>query len=149
MSDFERVFPLLCSALRAYRAEEFFFKMLTHPFHSLLGIGLLAVFITTFFPVEPYRRTFLLLILGGILHLLLDMLMWPWTGGYPIFFPLQGSKYIFSFRLIWPGNMTLPTLIGLPTTFLLIYDRRNEAKRKGVPKETNSPNVPILEPKDS
>lgn len=149
MPDFERVFPLLCNALRAYRAEEFFYKMLTQPFHSLLGLGMLTVFFASFFPEEPYRRTFLLLIIGGIMHLLLDMMMWPWSGGYTLFFPLQGSKYTYSFRLIWPGNMILPTLIGFPTALLLIYDRRNEKKRKEIPKGANSLRLPSAELKDS
>lgn len=149
MLDFERSFPLISSTLRALNAEEFFIKMLTQPFHSFLGIVLLAGFFASFFPDEPYRRTFLLLVIGGISHLLLDMMMWPWAGGYTIFFPLQGSKLTFSFRLIWPGNVTLPILIGLPIAFLLIYDRRNEAKRKGALKGVISPRDSSLEPKDS
>ncbi|MFX0195395.1 MAG: metal-dependent hydrolase [Candidatus Hodarchaeota archaeon] len=142
MSDIERFLLLFSSYLGSMRAEQFFIRMLSQPFHSILGIGLLAVVIVSFFPEENSMQTFKLLILGGFLHLLLDMLMWPWAGGYTMFFPLQGAKYTYSFRLIWPGNTTLPTLIGIPTSILLVYERRKGIIDKKSPNGAGSTTVP-------
>ena len=146
MPDFERFLPLISRYVGSLRAEQFFLKMLTEPFHSILGIVLLTVFFASFFPEENPLQMFMLLFLGGLLHLLLDMMMWPWTGGYQILFPLQGVEYTYGFRLIWPGNTTLPTLFGIPTSILLIYERMKGEKRKEVPKETDSTVVSSLPP---
>jgi len=102
--------------------------MLTQPFHSILGVFLLTIFIGSFFPKEPPTRTFILLLTGGLLHLLLDMMMWPWGAAYPLLFPLTGVKYVYNFGLLWPGDPPLSIFLGLPIAFLMIYDRLIEEK---------------------
>lgn len=146
MPDFERFLLLFRSYMGSMRAELFFIRMLSEPFHSFLGIGLLAVVFVSFFPEENSLQTIMLLILGGFLHLLLDMLMWPWVGGYTLLFPLRGTKYTYSFQLIWPGNTTLPTLIGLPTSIHLIYERMKGIKDKELPNGVDSISVPSPPP---
>jgi len=123
LPDFERFMTLLSRYIGSQSAEQFFIRMLSQPFHSLLGIFLLSIFISTFFTKEKMRPTFLLLFVGGLTHILLDMLMWPWGGGYSLLFPLLGTNYKYGFGLIWPGNTTLPVILSITTIFLLIYNQ--------------------------
>ncbi len=114
---------LFSKFIGAQNAEQFFIRMLSQPFHSLLGIFLLSIFISSLFTKDNMLSTFLLLFVGGFIHLLLDMLMWPWGGGYSLLFPLLGTNYNYGFGLIWPGNTTLPVILSIPTIFLLIYNQ--------------------------
>ena len=123
MPDFERLMSLIGIVIGSIRVELFFIKMLTQPFHSIFGVFLLSGFLGSFFPNEPPIKTYVLLFAGGLLHLFLDIMMWPWGAGYPLLFPLKGAKYIYNLGLIWPGDITLSVIIGIPISLLMIYDR--------------------------
>ena len=126
MPDFERFMSLIGIVIGSIRVELFFIKMLTQPFHSILGVFLLSGFLGSFFPNEPPFQTSVLLFAGGLLHLFLNMMMWPWGAVYPLLFPLKGAMHIYNFGLIWPGDITLSVVIGIPISLLMIYDRMKE-----------------------
>ena len=85
---------------------------LSVPFHSLFGCFFLSITIASFFKLDEVenRKQVALLFLGGILHLLLDMSLFPWEEkGIFLLYPLKIS---FSFNLFWPGFLGYP-LIGV------------------------------------
>lgn len=91
---------------------------LTYVTHSFLGVALVSLFITAFFPREKdIKWIYLTFVVGGLSHLLLDMIMYPWAGmGQYLFFPLTGSEFAYSFHLVWPGGF-----IPLYVTAVLVF----------------------------
>ncbi len=87
--------------------------------HSIIGVLLLAGLLSPLFFNYSFKQAYFILVLGSFSHLLLDMTMWPWTGGVSLFFPFQTQRY--SFRLIWPGNYFIALLFGLPLTSLAFF----------------------------
>ena len=79
---------------------------LTYITHSFLGVALISLFITAFFPREKdLKFIYLAVLVGGLGHLTADLIMYPWGGmGLFLLFPLKGSEFAFSFHLVWPGG---------------------------------------------
>jgi len=80
---------------------------LTYVTHSLLGVALISMFITAFFPREKgIKFIYLAVLFGGFGHLIADLIFYPWVGmGQYLLFPLTGSEFAFSFHLVWPGGL--------------------------------------------
>jgi len=66
---------------------------------------------------EKLRSPFVLLFLGGILHLFLDTFMWPWAGGINWLYPIDIAPLRWSFKLVWPA--TFDAIIFLTPIFLI------------------------------
>ncbi|MHA1894645.1 MAG: metal-dependent hydrolase [Candidatus Helarchaeota archaeon] len=126
--DIERIFAIIATAI----GNPYFQQItgsLTMISHSILGVTIISLFITSFFPHEnDTKRIFLTLFIGGIGHLLLDMIMWPWQGfGIAWFYPLHGPEFSYSFHLVWPGGF-LPliiTSIAVGVTFMIDLIQRD------------------------
>jgi len=107
--DIERFFTVVAQVI-----DNAYFTALTFTFitvtHSILGVAIISLFITSFFPHEQQRDTkfiYLTLFIGGLGHLMIDLIMWPWPGmGLNLFYPLAGSEFSYSFHLVWPWNFT-------------------------------------------
>ena len=57
------------------------------------------------------KYIYLILFLGGLIHLIFDTMMYMWDGlGIYWLFPLQSPEFVFSFHLFWPGSL-LPNII--------------------------------------
>ncbi len=103
--DIERFINLIAQQV----GNEFFISIavtITDICHSLLGIVIISLFITSFFPHEnDTKYIFLTVFIGAFGHLLTDAIMWPWAGqGIHFFYPLTGPEFAFSFHLVWPGG---------------------------------------------
>jgi hypothetical protein len=109
--DIERVFSIVAEQLgnASFIDIASNFTLITH---SILGVLIVSLFITSFFPHEPdWKYIFLTLFIGGIGHLVADMIMNPWQGyGINLFYPLVGSEFAYSFHLVWPGGF-VPLII--------------------------------------
>jgi hypothetical protein len=109
--DIERIFRIV-----AQEIGNAYFLELSYTFttvsHSILGVAIISLFITSFFPHEKDTKfVYLTLFIGGIGHLMTDLIMWPWPGmGINLFYPLAGSDFAYSFHLVWPGGF-LPLII--------------------------------------
>lgn len=88
------------------------------PLHTPLGC-LLATFLIIFLFKYPRKRTFLLVTLGWISHLLSDMITkYLFLGQSMLLFPFSWKNY--GFNLFWPEQFYIPLLILL---FIYIYVR--------------------------
>ena len=109
--DIERIFRLIAQQLgnEVFLEFSYIFTTITH---SVLGVVIVSLFITSFFPHEnDTKLIYLTLFIGGMGHLLMDMIMWPWVGmGVNLFYPLTGSEFAYSFHLVWPGGF-IPLII--------------------------------------
>ncbi len=109
--DIERVFKIVAEQLgsETFMGIAGAFTLISH---SILGVIIISLFITSFFPHEKdIKIIFLVLVIGGMGHLLLDMIMNPWEGlGISLFYPLTGAEFAFSFHLVWPGSF-IPLII--------------------------------------
>ena len=90
-------------------------------FHSILGAIILAYAAATFIQTRQTKvqTRFWLILLGCVSHLLLDMIMYPWTEiGLYLLYPL---KLTFSFHLFWPDFWFYPLLgiIALITSIIV------------------------------
>lgn len=111
--DIERIFKII-----AQEVGNSYFLALSSTFtsisHSILGVVIISLFIVSFFPHEEKRDTkfiYLALVIGGLGHLMVDLVMWPWPGmGLNLFYPLAGSEFSFSFHLVWPWTF-IPLII--------------------------------------
>jgi len=86
---------------------------LSSAFHSILGAIVLSYVAGAYFDLErtPYKRCVGLIFLGCISHLILDMLMYPWSEmGIPLLYPLG---FPFSFHLLWPDYWFYPIIGGV------------------------------------
>ncbi|MFX0204697.1 MAG: metal-dependent hydrolase [Candidatus Hodarchaeota archaeon] len=137
MLDFSRPFSLIAIYFLDYNTAQLLGQFSYLSLHSIIGALLLAGLLSPLFFNYSFKQAYFLLILGGFSHLLLDMTMWPWTGGVLLFFPLQTQRY--SFRLIWPGNYYIPLLFGLPLTSLAFFHLlRDFKKSRGIVQENLS-----------
>ena len=109
--DIERIIRLIAQQLDIKVFIEFSYNI-TLITHSILGVALVSLFITSFFPHEnDIKLIYLTLFVGGMGHLLLDMIMWPWVGmGVSLFYPLTGSEFAYSFHLVWAGGF-IPLIV--------------------------------------
>jgi membrane-bound metal-dependent hydrolase YbcI (DUF457 family) len=103
--DIERIFKVIAQ----FTGSTYFMELssiFTGLSHSLLGVFIVVCFITAFFPHEKDTKwIFLALFIGGVGHLVLDMIMFPWKGmGINFFYPLNGPEFAYSFHLVWPGG---------------------------------------------
>jgi hypothetical protein len=104
--DIERLFSIIANQT----GSTFFMEIsavLTGVFHSIIGVLIVSLFLTSFFPREKDTKyIFLALFVGGMGHLLTDAIMWPWRGmGINFLYPLNGPEFAFSFHLVWPGGI--------------------------------------------
>ena len=100
--DFERPFSWLLIN------TEFYWIELTPAFHSILGAILLFYSASASFDLEHtnFRERIKLILIGCIVHLLLDMTMYPWEErGLYLLYPL---KITFSFHLLCPDFWWCP-----------------------------------------
>ena len=106
MPDLERIFSLLAELIQDPQLQEFFSVVFTTGFHTILGVIIVAFAMTQFFTEENPKWVFLGFLLGGLSHLLLDAVMYPWPNmGLSLFYPfLIGPRYTYSFHLVWPGG---------------------------------------------
>lgn len=89
-------------------------------FHTLIGVFIIAIFLTSFFPRDNSKNIFLAFVCGGVFHLLLDSIMWPWHGqGIQWFWPLPLR---FSFHLVWPGDLSPLIISGIISLILIGID---------------------------
>ena len=93
----------------------------TAAFHSLLGITVISYAAATAFHIEhiDFATRFKLILLGTIIHLLLDLTMHPWRErGLYLLYPL---KIPYSFGLVWSDYPYFPLfgILVLSVTFLL------------------------------
>jgi len=121
--DIERIFRLI-----AQEIGNSFFLNLAYTFatvsHSILGVVIISLFIVSFFPHEKdLKFIYLALIIGGIGHLLIDMIMWPWPGmGINLFYPLAGSEFSYSFHLVWPGGFVPLIIVSIILLGTVCFD---------------------------
>jgi len=95
----------------------FYWIGLGSAFHSILGAIVLSYFAGTFFDLENtlFEKRVGFIFLGCTSHLILDMVMYPWTElGIPLLYPL---RLPFSFHLLWPDFWWYPLFGGV---FLLV-----------------------------
>lgn len=109
--DIERFIRLIAQGL----GSQYFINVassITLITHSILGVVIISLFILSFFHHEKdIKFIFLTLFIGGMGHLLLDMIMNPWEGmGLSLFYPLTGAEFSYSFHLVWPGGF-VPLII--------------------------------------
>jgi len=116
--DIERIFSIIANAIGNPYVQQLFgpITMITH---SILGVVLVSAFITAFFNrEEDTKKIYLAVFIGGIGHLITDMVMWPagWGNGIPLFYPLVGPEFVVSFGFVWPGGF-IPLII---TSIILV-----------------------------
>ena len=100
--DIERPFSWLLAN------TEFYWIELTLAFHSILGAVFLSYSAAACFDLEHtnFRERIKLILIGCTVHLLLDMIMYPWEErGLYLLYPL---KITFSFNLLWPDFWWFP-----------------------------------------
>ena len=88
-------------------------------FHSILGAVVLSYSAGACFDLERpvFKARMGLIFIGCISHLILDMVMYPWTElGISLLYPLQLP---FSFHLLWPDFWLYP-LFGLALLLLVL-----------------------------
>jgi len=107
-------------------------SLFLEPFHSLLGIGLLSVFVTSFLKKDSFWFILSLLSIGSLIHLLLDSLL-PY--GPPLLLPVMWKTY--GLQIIWQEDYrpALLTVISILTVRLI----RTSHNRKMTVSETNKP----------
>jgi len=100
----------------------FYWIGLGSAFHSILGAVVLSYFAAACFNLEKsvFLERFKLLLIGCVSHLLLDMMMYPWSElGLQLMYPMNNR---FSFHLLWPDFCCYP-LFGIITLVLTICIR--------------------------
>jgi hypothetical protein len=124
MPDLERIFALIADLINNYQLKEFFSVVFTSGFHTILGVSCIAIAMTSFFPKEDSKKVFISFLLGGLSHLLLDGIMWPWPNmGLVLFYPfLTGPRGSFSFHLVWPGGFVPLIVISMVVALTLVID---------------------------
>jgi hypothetical protein len=124
--------------------------------HSIIGVLAWALIVSIFFPstlgtakktwhlgnvMDKWKwladRPMFLLVFGGLLHLLLDSIMWPYAGGIDWLYPLSTAPFIWSFGLMWPGTFVVDWVL-LPffaTAVIADYLLWKKGKPTAVPAE--------------
>ncbi|MFX0103609.1 MAG: metal-dependent hydrolase [Candidatus Hodarchaeota archaeon] len=131
LPDVWRYLIVIGDILKSDTLLTFIFYPINNASHSILGILAYSVFFSIFFertfnsttkaPVNatlkrgkerrirywPIESPMFLLFLGGIIHLFLDMFMWPYgAAGIRWLWPLSTAHFAWSFKLIWPSSYT-------------------------------------------
>ncbi|MHA1385545.1 MAG: metal-dependent hydrolase [Candidatus Helarchaeota archaeon] len=124
MPDLERIFALTAEFIHNYQLKEFFSAVLTSSSHTILGVIVLSLALTSFFTEENPKWVFIAFFFGGMAHLLLDAIMWPWPNmGLLLFYPfLVGPRFTYSFHLVWPGGFLPLIVISCAVGISLIID---------------------------
>lgn len=92
------------------------------PFHTLFGVILSSAFILTFFEDIEWKNGYYLMLLGGVSHLLADLMIYPWGAGVWILWPF--AVFGRSFGLFWSDSL-LPLMIFGSLTLIAIYWERS------------------------
>ena len=122
LPDLERPFSYLIRYLLEGQDQllDFWSCIISSMFHSIIGVAIISLFLTSFFTKDDWKKIYIVFFLGGIGHLLLDMVMWPWVGmGMGLFKPIPLDQGLFSFHLVWPGSF-LPVIISGSIAIILI-----------------------------
>ncbi|MFX1449697.1 MAG: metal-dependent hydrolase [Promethearchaeota archaeon] len=124
MPDLERILALVAEFIGEYQLKEFFSVVFTSGFHTILGVVCVSFAMVSFFPNENTKLVFTSFLLGGLTHLLLDLIMWPWPNmGLVLFYPFfTGPRATFSFHLVWPGGFIALIIISVSVVITLIID---------------------------
>ena len=120
--DLERPFSYLTRFLFAVQELllELTYGIISSMFHTIIGVAIISLFLSSFFPKNNWKKIYLVFFIGGIGHLLLDMIMWPWPGmGIALFNPLPLDQPFYSFHLVWPGGF-IPLIITASIALILI-----------------------------
>lgn len=100
------------------------------PFHTLIGVILSSAFVLTFFEDIVWKDGYYLLLLGGVLHLMADLLIYPWGAGVWILWPFvvfERSKGVF-----WNDSLLPLAVFGFLSLIVIIlgmtgkYNNRTE-----------------------
>jgi hypothetical protein len=147
MPDFAKILVLLNYILNSGVFYSIFVYPINNASHSIIGVIAISSVLSIFFEnklelsisdslnseylrskkrrhsnlimkwQEKLRSPFVLLFLGGVLHLFLDTFMWPWAGGINWLYPIDIAPLRWSFKLVWPA--TFDAIIVLTPIFLL------------------------------
>ena len=86
------------------------------PFHTVFGVILSGLFISTFY--TKWKRTYGLILLGTFLHFAADLLLYPWGLETWIFYPLWQGDLGTGF--LWPDSfLLLGTLLVISGVFYI------------------------------
>lgn len=86
------------------------------PFHTVFGVLLTGLFISTFF--VDWRKSYRLILLGALLHFSADLLLYPWGIEAWIFYPLWTGDLGTGF--LWPDSLLIPiALLAISGAFYL------------------------------
>ncbi len=121
--DMERIISIIASLIGNPVFQEIAWIFTTIS-HSLLGGTIISLFILGFFTREnDTKKIYFVLLIGGVGHLVLDMIMWPWQGfGINWFYPLVGPEFAFSFHLVWPGGFEPLIITGIVLLGTIVID---------------------------
>jgi hypothetical protein len=105
MPDLSKLYLLGSLFVDPYTALNIFL-----PFHTVIGVVLISAFITTMVRTKSIvqKKLFIMLMSGGMLHLLLDLFLWPY-GTYNIFLWPLWTGYVHT-GFIWSDSI-YPALI--------------------------------------
>lgn len=98
---------------------DFYWLELGSAFHSVFGAVVLAYVVATVIDSQQtvLHTRFWLILLGCASHLLLDLMMYPWSEvGLYLFYPI---KIAFSFNLLWPDFWWFP-VIGVASLLIVL-----------------------------
>ncbi|MHA1270375.1 MAG: hypothetical protein ACTSPY_11350 [Candidatus Helarchaeota archaeon] len=122
LPDLQKPFDYLIRYLFANQqaALDFWYTIISSMFHTIIGVSIISLFLSSFFTKDDWKKIWVVFFLGGIGHLLLDMVMYPWIGlGIPLFDPIPIDQPLFSWHLVWPGSF-LPMIISSSIASILI-----------------------------
>ena len=124
MPDLERILALVAEFIQNYELKNFFSIVFTTGFHTIIGVLCVSLAMTSFFPNENQKSVYFSFLFGGLFHLLLDSIMWPWPNmGLILFYPFfTGPRATFSFHLVWPGGFIPLIIISIGVGITLIID---------------------------
>ncbi|MHA1229803.1 MAG: metal-dependent hydrolase [Candidatus Helarchaeota archaeon] len=123
--DLERPFSYLIKFLFSNQQEllEFWYSIISSMFHTIIGVIILSLFLSSFFPKEDWKKISIVFFLGGIGHLLLDMVMYPWQGlGLSLLDPIPLEQPNFSWHLVWPGSFLPMIISSIIASILILID---------------------------
>ena len=105
--------------LWAKHFPEFFY-----PFHGVIPFALLSCLLAFLFPAAGRGRVFLNILLGGLLHLLMDLLQVSHNQSGYLLFPLSWRSFSLGWIETESSLYAAPFLCAAAAAFLL-HDRRN------------------------
>lgn len=91
------------------------------PFHTVFGVILSGLFISTYF--IKWKRTYGLILLGSSLHFISDLLLYPWGIETWIFYPLWRGDLGAGF--LWPDSFLLIGMLLVISGVFYIKNRQS------------------------